>query len=156
MGSFSYYLPIIVVIVVIAAVIIFGRSFIREYLRIKKNGSTCMYCKAEAAKVLPRTYLFLLPISFGDTYDDAEKYLLSHMVPIMGKDQIPTGRRACKIEVHGCSKCSKRQVVIEDFLLVRGEDYMKEYYVFDYEKFRPLLDAWEALEQKAGLGSMPE
>ncbi len=96
--------------------------------------------------------MFLLPISFGDTYDNAEKYLLSHMVPIMGREQIPTGRRACKIEVHLCSKCNKRQVVIEDFLLVRGEDYMKEYYKFSYEKFHPLLERWEEMEGRTDSG----
>lgn len=63
MGSLSYYLPVIIILVVIGAVIVFGISFIREYVRIKKDGSTCMYCKAEAAKALPRTYLFLLPVS---------------------------------------------------------------------------------------------
>lgn len=108
MGSLSYYLPVIIILVVIGAVIVFGISFIREYVRIKKDGSTCMYCKAEAAKALPRTYLFLLPVSFGDTYENAEKYLLTHMTPIMGREQIPSGRRACKVEVHSCSKCSKK------------------------------------------------
>lgn len=145
MASLSYYLPVIIAAAVIGAVVVFGIYFIREYLRIRRNGSTCMYCKAEAAKDSPRTYLFLLPVSFGDTYDNAEKYLLSHMVPIRGREQIPTGRRACKVDVHTCSRCNKRQVVIEDFLLVRGEDYMKEYYIFAYEKFRPLLEKWEEL-----------
>ena len=74
------------------------------------------------------------------------------MTPIMGREQIPSGRRACKVEVHSCSKCSKKQVIIEDFLLVRGEDYLKEYYKFAYEKFRPLLDAWEEAEQRVHPG----
>ena len=68
-----------------------------------------MYCKAEAAKALPRTYLFLLPVSFGDTYENAEKYLLTHMTPIMGREQIPSGRRACKVEVHSCSKAGNHR-----------------------------------------------
>ena len=152
MADLSYYLPILIIVVVIGVVLVFAIYFLREYLRIRKNGSTCIYCKAEAAKESPRTYLFLLPISFGDTYDNAEKYLLSHMVPIMGREQIPTGRRACKIEVHLCSKCNKRQVVIEDFLLVRGEDYMKEYYKFSYEKFHPLLERWEEMEGRTDSG----
>lgn len=145
MAGLSYYLPVIIIGAVVVAALVFGVYFIREYLRIRKDGSTCIYCKAEAAKDSPRTYLFLLPISFGDTYDNAEKYLLSHMVPIRGREQIPTGRRACKVEVHCCKKCSKRQVVIEDFLLVRGEDYLKEYYKFAYETFRPLLEKWEEM-----------
>lgn len=152
MAGLFYYLPVIIIAGVIVAAIVMGRSVVRDYLRVKKNGSTCMYCKAEAAKALPQTYLFLLPVSFGDTYEDAEKYLLTHMVPIMGREQIPSGRRACKIEVHSCSKCGKKQVIIEDFLLVRGEDYLKEYYVFSYEKFRPLLDAWEETERRMGPG----
>lgn len=155
MAGLSYYLPVIIIAGVVIAALVLGIAFIREYLRVRKNGSSCMYCKAEAAKALPRTYLFLLPVSFGDTYENAEKYLLSHMVPIMGREQIPSGRRACKVEVHCCSKCSKRQVVIEDFLLVRGEDYLKEYYIFAYEKFRPLLDAWEETERRVRSGSRP-
>ncbi len=155
MAGLLYYLPVIVTAGVVIGALILGGYFIREYVRVRKNGSTCMYCKAEAARALPRTYLFLLPISFGDTYEDAEKYLLSHMVPIMGKEQIPTGRRACKVEVHGCSKCSRRQVIIEDFLLVRGEEYLKEYYKFSYEKFRPLLDTWEETERRVCPGSQP-
>lgn len=116
MAVISYYLPVIVIGAVIVAAVVFGIYFIREYLRIRKDGSTCIYCNAEAAKDSPRIYLFLLPVSFGDTYDNAEQYLLSHMVPIRERGQIPTGRRACKVEVHSCKKCSKRQVVIEDFL----------------------------------------
>lgn len=150
MAGLSYYLPVIIIVGVIVAALVFGRSILRDYLRVKKDGSTCMYCKAEAARALPRTYLFLLPISFGDTYEEAEKYLLRHMVPIMGREQIPTGRRACKVEVHSCSKCGKRQVIIEDFLLVRGEDYLKEYHIFAYEKFRSLLEAWEEMAQRTG------
>lgn len=150
MASLSYYLPVIVIVIVIGAALVFGISFLREYLRIRKDGSSCIYCKAEAARESQRPYLFLLPVSFGDTYENAEKYLLSHMVPIMGREQIPTGRRACKAEVHICSKCNKRQVVIEDFLLVRGEDCLKEYYKFSYEKFRPLLDSWDEMERRTG------
>ena len=152
MADLSYYLPILIIVIVIGVVLVFGVYFLREYLRIRKNGSTCIYCKAEAAKESPRTYLFLLPISFGDTYDNAEKYLLSHLVPIMGREQIPTGRRACNREVHLCSKCNTWQVVIEDFLLVRGEDYMKEYYKFSYEKFHPLLERWEEMEGRTDSG----
>ncbi len=152
MAGLSYYLPVIIIAVVVVAAIVMGRSVIRDYLRVKKNGSTCMYCKGEAARALPRNYLFLLPVSFGDTYENAENYLLTHMVPIMSREQIPSGRRACKAEVHSCSKCGKKQIIIEDFLLVRGEDYMKEYYVFAYEKFRSLLDAWEETERRAGQG----
>lgn len=143
MSSLSYYIPGIIVLVVSAAIVLFLFSFIRNYIREKNGKTTCLKCKAAAPGITRYPYLFLIPVSFGDVYSDAENYLRSHMTPIMDKGQIPTGRRACKVKVFECSRCNNRQVEITDFLQVRGEEYPKSYHNFAYESFRPLLEAWE-------------
>lgn len=143
MDELVYYLPVIILVIVVAAALFWGVEIVREVIRAKRGEITCMYCKAAASKSSQREYLFLIPISFGDQYGDAENYLRSHMRPIMGKDQIPTGQRACKLELYRCSKCDKEQVGITDFLQVRGEEYTKGCYVFSYESFRTLLEEWE-------------
>ncbi len=143
----AYYLPEIIFVIALAVALIWGIFFVRDLGRTKKGESTCIYCKAAAAKISPYTYLFLIPVSFGETYENAEKYLLSHMKPIAGKEKIPTGMRACYVEVYNCSRCDKKHVVVKDFLQVRGEDYIKGTYEFAYEPFRPLLEAWEQKER---------
>ena len=148
----SYYLPGIIVLVVLVAVILFLISFIRNFIREKNGKTTCLKCKAAAPKISQYPYLFLIPVSFGDVYSDAENYLRTHMMPIMDKRQIPTGRRACKVEVFECPRCNNRQVEITDFLQVRGEECPKSYYNFAYESFRPLLEAWENMYNNQGNG----
>lgn len=138
----TYYLPEIMMMLLAVGALVLAVCFFRDLFRGKNGESTCIYCKAAASKVSQQPYLFLLPVFFGEQYEDAENYLRSHMIPIMGKEQIPSGRRACYVEVHSCSKCDKKQVVITDFLQVRGEDYIKGNYVFAYETFRPLLEAY--------------
>lgn len=148
----SYYIPGIIVLVVLAAVILFLISFIRNYIQEKNGKTTCSKCKAAAPKISRYPYLFLIPVSFGDVYSDAENYLRTHMMPIMDKRQIPTGQRACKVEVFECPRCNNRQVEITDFLQVRGEECPKSYYNFAYESFRPLLEAWENMYNNQGIG----
>lgn len=143
----AFYLPEIILIIALAAALIWGIFFARDLSRTKKGENTCIYCKAAASKVSMYTYLFLIPVSFGETYENAQKYLLSHMKPIGGKEQIPSGMRACYVEVYNCSQCDKKHVVVKDFLQVRGEDYIKGTYEFAYEPFRPLLEAWEQKER---------
>lgn len=146
----SYYMPVIIVIVVAIPVALFLFTLIRTMIRDKKGQSTCRKCKAAAPKTSHYPYLFLIPVSFGDTYSDAENFLRSHMTPIMNKGQIPTGQRACKVEVFDCPRCNHRQIEITDFLQVRGEEVAKAYHTFDYEPFRPLLEAWENMNHNQG------
>lgn len=141
--ALTYYLPEIILAVVVAAVLIWGVCFIREMVLHSKGKTTCVYCKHSTSKVSSKKYLFLLPISFGTTYEDAKHYLPSHLRPIMGTDQIPTGRRACWVELYTCSKCGKEQVAVTDFLLVRGTEDVKGTYQLPYEPFQNLIERWE-------------
>lgn len=143
--SLTEYLPEIIVAVVVIVVLTWVASFVKNLLREKRGQITCIHCKAAAEKVTRYPYLFLLPVTFGNHYSDPEKYLLKNMRPIMSKDQIPTGQRACKVEVFNCSRCNKLLVEITDFLQVRGEEYPKEYHTFDHDPFRPLLESWEGI-----------
>lgn len=139
----TYYLPAIVILIFIAAIVVAGISIAKERQREKRGVSACIYCKADAPRISQDTYLFLIPIFFGDTYEDAQNYLLSNMKPIGGTEQIPTGMRACYVEVYLCPRCDKKHVAVRDFLRVRGEDHIQRIYRFPYEAFRPLLEGWE-------------
>ena len=105
-----YYMPEI--LFVIAAVIaVFGViSLIRALAADTEGKILCRKCQAPAVKSSTRTYLFLIPASFEQEYGDPEGYLSRNMKPIAGKEQIPTGRRACWLEVFTCTKCDERQV----------------------------------------------
>lgn len=142
LSELLYYLPGILFAVFATVAAVWAVFFIRELLRQSKNQVSCLSCKAAAEKTSRQGYLFLLPLSFGDTYEEPQRYLLSHMVPIRTASQIPTGRRACRVEVFTCPRCGKKQVAITDFLLVRGNEDRKQYHIFAYEPFRPLLEAW--------------
>ncbi|WP_455618775.1 hypothetical protein [Eisenbergiella sp.] len=141
-----YYMPEI--LFVIAAIIaVFGIiSLVRSLSADKEGKILCRKCQAPAVKSASHAYLFLIPASFDQEYEDAEGYLSRNMKPIAGKDQIPTGRRACWLEVFTCTKCDERQVRIRDFLQVRGEEYLKGTYILPYASFRSLTEQWEEMD----------
>lgn len=139
----NFYIPAFIAIVVVIVIIWVAFALIRGAIREKRGQSTCIKCKAAASKITQYPYLFLLPLSFGDTYSDAENYLRAHMTPIMDRRQIPTGKRACKVDVYECPRCNTRQAEITDFLLVRGADCNEGHYKFSYDSFRSVLEAWE-------------
>ena len=145
MSEFTYYLPGIIFGVLAGAALIWGILIVRELFLRSHGKAVCMYCKAAAAVLVTPQYLFRLPVSFGARYEDPEQYLLSHMRPILSKKQIPTGQRACRVEVCRCGRCQKQQVVITDFLQVRGGESVKSTYVFPLETFQPLLRQWDAI-----------
>lgn len=147
MGELTYYLPEIMFGVFALVAIIWGILFVRDMVRRSGGKATCTHCKGNASKLTSPPYLFLLPISFGTKYDNPESYLRSHMVPILRKDRIPTGRRACHVDVYQCEKCGKKQVIITDFLQVRGDESVEGTYVYPYENFEPLLKRWEAIDR---------
>lgn len=143
--DFAYYLPEIIFGIIVIAALIWGVCFIRQMFLYSKGKTTCVYCKHTTTKDSPQKYLFLLPISFGTVYEDAEHYLPSRLKPIMGTNQIPTGRRACWIERYACSRCGRQQVTVTDFLLVRGTEDVKGTYLLPYEPFQRLIERWEAI-----------
>lgn len=153
--GFAYYLPeLLFGALAVVAVIWLGR-FLRKLYLGTKGKSSCIHCKGTAEKEAGASYLFLIPVHFGEVYENPEEYLLTHMAPIEGKEQIPTGMRACRLEVYRCSACDRRQVEITDFLNVRGEESVKGSYEFPYEPFRPLIEAWKELSMSSRPGGKP-
>lgn len=143
--DFTYYLPEIFFGLIVAVALIWGICFAREMFLFSKGKTICIHCKHAASKVSPKKHLFLLPVSFGETYENAEQYLPSHLKPIMGTNHIPTGRRACWVELYSCSKCRKEQVTVTDFLLVRGQEDVKATYILPCEPFLKLIERWESM-----------
>ena len=143
--SFTYYLPGIIFGLVVLAALVWVVLLIRDIILAGKGKAVCIHCRAAASKISTHEYLFLIPVFFGDKYDDEENYLPTHMTPIRGKDQIPSGQRACRVEVYLCPRCDKKQVHITDILMVRGEEYTKGAYVFAYEPFSRLIADWDYL-----------
>ena len=141
----TYYLPEIIFAVLAAAALIWAVCFMREMILLSRGKVTCVHCRHTTPKNSPKKYLVLLPISFGTTYEDAEHYLPSHLQPVMGIDQIPTGRRACWVELYSCGRCGREQVSVTDFLLVRGVEDVKKTYILPSEPFQKLIDRWETM-----------
>ncbi len=140
--DFIYYLPEILFGALALAAVIWAIALVRDLRRGNYGEAGCIHCRGTAVKEGYGPCLFLLPLHFGETYDNSEEYLRTHLRPIYSKDQIPTGMRACWLEVYRCGRCDKRQVKITDFLEVRGEENVERTHVFDYESFRPLIDQW--------------
>ena len=142
-SDFSYYLPEILLAILVTIALGWVILVIRDLFRRSKGGITCLHCKGVSNKISRHPYLFLLPISFGDKYEHAASYLPSHMIPISRKEEIPTGRRACWVEVYSCPQCDTKQVLITDFLQVRGTEHLEGSYHLPYEPFYSLIEAWK-------------
>ena len=149
MKELSYYLPEIILLVLVTIALLWGILVIRDLLRHSRGNVTCLHCKGASSKISRYPYLFLLPLSFGEQYEDAEHYLPAHMVPIAGKEEIPTRRRACFVEVYRCPQCDTRQVAVTDFLQVRGREYPKGSYTLPYEPFYHLIEEWKRNQLEA-------
>lgn len=152
LSDLTYYLPELLVVLALLAVGIWGFFFVRSMLREKQGKATCPGCKgiAEPDPRYNEPYLFALPLSFGDTYESAQRYLPSHMIPIQDKIQIPLGKRACWVKVYRCTQCGNRHAVVVDFLQVRGEEHVKGQFDLDLDLLRPLLEQWEAQKRSVG------
>ena len=143
--DFIYYLPEILFGALALAAVIWAIALVRDLRRGNYGEAGCIHCRGTAVKEGYGPCLFLLPLHFGETYDNSEEYLRTHLRPIYSKDQIPTGMRACWLDVYRCRRCDKRQVQITDFLDVRGEENVKKCYNFSYETFRPLVEQWREM-----------
>ena len=86
-----------------------------------------------------KPHLFLLPIFHDDDYEVSKDYYISFCQPIQSTQEIPTGQRACKMIILDCSKCYRRYVQVEDFLMVRGTELLKVFARYDYQRFHQLL-----------------
>lgn len=150
--EFTYYLPEIIFGILAVVALVWIVRFVWAICLGKMGQATCIHCKGITQKETGESYLFVIPVHFGDTYGEAEEYLRTHMIPIESKEQIPTGMRACRLDVYRCNKCDKKQVEITDFLNVRGEESVKATYEFSYDTFRPLIEQWKELSWSSQTG----
>lgn len=134
------YLPEAIVLLSLVGALFFLLKILRVLADVLMKRTRCIVCKKVTTKETGNSRLFLLPVSFGDTYESPETYLPANIRPIQSKEQIPTGRRACSVSVYRCPSCGGRQVEITDFLLVRGQENVKGCYTFPYESFAGAME----------------
>ena len=122
---------------------IFGRfvwpNLVRVWLkRAEGKGVKCDVCKGP---VMDREeYLFLIPSSFDAPHVKELQYYVKNGRFISDVSQIPTGNRACRMAVTQCQNCGRREVVVIDFLLVRGTEVFKGAEAYPYEQLRTFLE----------------
>jgi hypothetical protein len=103
-----------------------------------KETIKCKQCKGVMTS--NEQYLALLPLRFDESHDESAAYYLNHTTPIESEDEIPTGCRACYINVFRCGSCSNKVISVIDFLKVRDEYLIKGGDTYPYEDFRAYIE----------------
>lgn len=98
----------------------------------------CDVCKGNMLNT--RRDLFLIPAQIDERHEESAAYYLRNATPLESSEQIPTGNRACYMFILQCQQCGRREVVVQDFLRVRGKEYIKGGDVYSYEELRELLE----------------
>lgn len=142
MGWLSY-LPEVMAVIGLIGVAWFVVHLIGQILHTAHGTSQCPDCRGKMYREETVPYLFLLPVFFGDTYENTETFLLRNLTPIASLDDIPSGQRAVRAVIYRCSVCNKKQVEFTDFLLVRGSEDVRGSRQFSYEPFAGLLNDWK-------------
>ena len=109
------------------------------YMKDNVITPNCKACRIRMEKTGPAR-LFLLPCWHGESYQpSAEYYLRNCSGPIAGVEEIPTGRRACRVQLCRCPQCGVRRVMVQDFLQVRGAEYHIYRRDYDIQELSALL-----------------
>ncbi len=90
---------------------------------LKKMGpSWCKDCKTQTDII--KKQLYFIPITVSQKLPDEKdyQYLLSKLVPINDKSEIPAGFCAALLKRFRCPSCSKKRDYLELFLPVRNEE----------------------------------
>lgn len=102
-----------------------------------KKGGKCGHCKGE--RIVKGTFLYLIPATFEHEHDQSAEYYVKNASPIENEEQIPTGRRACRMYLLQCQDCGNREVRVVDFLRVRDEEVIQTRQIYPYEKLQKLF-----------------
>ncbi len=86
--------------------------------------------------------LYLLPVYQDKVYTPSAEYYSKVCQPIARIEDIPVGRRACRMWPLVCPECEARAVLVVDFLLVRGQEVPEETVVCDRAPLASLLDRY--------------
>lgn len=124
-------------------IIIFGRYIWplikRAMYKIAENTENkCSVCKGTMTDT--RRDLFLIPARIDQSHEESAEYYLRNAIPLESSEQIPTGNRACYMFILQCQQCGRKEVVVQDFLRVRDQEYVKGGGVYPYEKLKDLLE----------------
>ena len=149
MGALCY-LPEVIAAISAAGAVYFVISLARALISGMRGTAKCPECRGTMHKEERYPYLFLLPVSFGESYTDAENYLKKNMEPIASTAELPSGRRAVRAEVYICETCGAKQVEFTDFLLVRGNEDYRGSYTFAYEPFASRMEEWKIMHGAGG------
>lgn len=111
------------------------------YFINKHTESETMKCKqCKGIMTSNQQYLALLPIMFDETHEESAVYYQNNTVPIEDEEQIPTGRRACYMNIFQCGSCTNKMVSVIDFLKVRDQYLIKGGDTYPYEEFRTYIE----------------
>ena len=108
----------------------------------EEKDAKCNVCKGTVKD--REEYLFLIPNYFDKPHVKELQYYLDNGVYISDLNQIPAGRRACKMVVMQCQNCGRREVAVIDFLQVREMAVLKGVEVHPYDQVKELLETLPA------------
>lgn len=100
----------------------------------EKSIEKCSQCKGKMVDTT--SYLYLLPVHFGDEHEESAEYYLNNARQIENTEQIPNGTRACRMFLFQCQSCGHKIVSVVDFLKVREDELVKGGDIYPYEKFQ--------------------
>ena len=100
----------------------------------EEQAEKCEMCKGKMVDT--HSYLYLIPVKFGDEHEESAEYYINNAVQIESVEQIPNGNRACRMYVFQCQVCGHKMVSVVDFLKVRENELIKGGDVYPYEKFQ--------------------
>lgn len=112
---------------------------IAKIFSIFDSSLKCKKCKCKMKQKQSQEFYYLIPIWLDDEYEVTESFYLNNLQLIQNKQQIPTGQRACKMQIYQCEHCGDKKVCIIDFLNVRGHESERNVVVFEYKPFEGLL-----------------
>lgn len=136
--SYWAWIPGIVLFLVIFARYIWP-LIVRAVIRLaEKKGNICDVCKGQMIEV--REHLRLLPVHFEHSHICSADYYIHSTMPIQDMSEVPTGNRVCRIFLLQCQTCGRKEVVVIDFLPVRGQEIIKNADSFSYEEFREFYE----------------
>ena len=137
--SYWAWIPGIILFLVVFARYIWPLIVRAVVKSAEKKGNICDACKGKMLEV--REHLRLLPVHFDQSHVCSADYYIHSTMPIQDITEAPTGNRVCRIFLLQCQTCGRKEVVVIDFLPVRGQEIIKNADVFSYEEFREFYES---------------
>lgn len=104
----------------------------------EKDKTRCKSCKANMD--LTATKLYVIPVFFDKTHEESPEYYVENAEEIASEEDIPSGKRACRMKVFHCPSCGNRHVEVMDFLRTSTMETPYNFEMYEYEALRELLE----------------